>query len=203
MAVDALARGLGRILRWGGTSTCTVLAHSIRVALLAAAACRAFRDGPELRGRCLVRGAAHDLPEGLPGIGDVPSPGKRWFAAASPAFSLAHGTAEARVAALLGHEPDEAVDRIVKWADLATMAVERAAYFGDAPEWLGRHQVYARALLSRSAKVQTLLVRDRTWEPSDLLALLGGVRVEIDTEIEDMLVSAADEAYISRDIFGR
>ena len=175
LAIGALARNLRRVLRWGGGSTCTVLAHTVRVALLAAEASRLRGDIEEEQAACLLEGMVHDLPEALPGIGDWPTPAKRWLSLASPEVAALHVRATAAVRALVpGLRPaSERVTELVAWADHAAMAVERAAYFNDAPEWLGPHRELAQKILGAGKLVGRIRSSDRANSSPEHAAFFG------------------------------
>ncbi len=120
--VEALVRAVCRVPRWGASCGCSGGAHSRRVGHLAAVAAPEFGADPDV---ALRLGGGHDLHEGLPGVGDVPSPTKRWLARTSPLHGL-HKQAEHLVLGLAGlGDVGEAEHRAVAWADRAAMAVER------------------------------------------------------------------------------
>lgn len=177
LALAALARNLGRVLRWGGGSTCTVLAHTVRVALLAAEVSRLRGDGEDEQAEVFREGALHDLPEGLPGVGDWPTPAKRWLSLASPEVAALHARATAAVRALVpGLQPARPWGRateLVAWADHAAMAVERAAYFGDAPAWLGPHRGLAQKILAAGKLVGRVRACDRANSSPESAATVG------------------------------
>jgi len=198
--VDALVRNLARVLRWGGASKCSVLAHSARVGLLARAAARAVDLRADQQVACSRLGAGHDLAEALPGIGDVPSPAKRWMSRAGGGFQGAHIAAECLVDELCDLPVDAVSRAVVKWADLASMAVERAAYFGDAPPWLGSKQAWARLVLDGSL-VGDVRSRDVKFDHFDLGAMVSGQLV-CHAGIEHDLVAQVGREQIEREIFG-
>lgn len=184
LVLEALARNLGRVLRWGGSSTCTVLAHSVRVAHLAAAVARHLptKPGDTTVAACRRLGALHDLHEGLPGVGDVPSPLLRVLRRTVPTIDRIHTQAEYLVLDLAGARSLLAglAPAAVKFADRLAMAVERAAYFADAPAWMGPDLQRAGERMLRSTLPRTCLRWDSKATPDDLLALTrGGQRVSI------------------------
>ena len=184
LVLEALARNLGRVLRWGGSSTCTVLAHSVRVAHLAAAVARHLPTHPDdtTVAACRRLGALHDLHEGLPGIGDVPSPLLRVLRRTVPTIDRIHTQAENLVLDLAGARSLLAglAPAAVKFADRLAATVERAAYFSDAPAWMGPDLQRAGERMLRSTLPRTCLRWDSKATPDDLLALIrGGQRVSI------------------------
>lgn len=155
--VDQLCLHLARMPRWSGASDCSVAAHSLRVALVA-------RD---LDPRADRLGAVHDLAEALPGVGDSPSPAKRWLQRVSPEFAALHRGADALVRRLCGLDPTPDMEHAVHLADRVAMATERAVYFDDAPSWLGDVRPVAQALLVDPALAQRIRELDRTLTQYD------------------------------------
>lgn len=143
--LDYLCAAAGRVPRWQASVPQFVGPHSIDVgarayelALLDGEAGRAA-DLPRLA--CIL-GAAHDLHECLPSIGDAPGPVVRALRLASPAWRRLDDNACGVVAGLLDLGSHSAAvlgraEEIVKLADRDCLAVERAVFFRDAPDWLG------------------------------------------------------------------
>lgn len=175
--LEALARNLSRVLRWGGSSTCTVLAHSVRVAHLAAAVARHLPARPDEAtvASCRRLGALHDLHEGLPGVGDHPNPPLRLLRHAVPAVDRTHRLAEELVLDLTGARSllVGLAPAAVKAADRIAAAVERAAYFSDAPAWLGPDLQRLAERMLRSTLPRTCRRFDDKATPDTLLALVG------------------------------
>lgn len=178
--LEALARNLGRILRWGGGSTCTVLAHSVRVAHLAAAVARHLPTHPDdtTVAACRRLGALHDLHEGLPGIGDVPSPTLRLLRRTVPTIDRIHTQAENLVLYLAGARSLLAglAPAAVKFADRLAATVERGAYFADAPAWMGPDLQRVGVKMLRSTLPRTCVKWDEasSRDPGLLLRLISG-----------------------------
>ena len=175
LVLEALARNLGRVLRWGGSSTCSVLAHSVRVAHLAAAVARHLPTHPDdvTIAACRRLGALHDLHEGLPGVGDVPSPLLRVLRRTVPTIDRIHTLAENLVLDLAGARSLLAglAPAAVKFAARLAAAVERAAYFSDAPAWMGPDLQRAGERMLRSTLPRTCLRWDDKATPEGLLYL--------------------------------
>ena len=152
-----------------------MLAHTVRVALLTAEASRMRGDGEDEQAECLLEGMVHDLPEALPGVGDWPQPAKRWLVRASPEAAALHAGATAAVRALVpGLRPaSERVTELVAWADHAAMAVERAVYFNDAPEWLGPHRELAQKILADTKFMARARMSDRANSSPEYATILG------------------------------
>jgi hypothetical protein len=202
--LEALARNLGRVLRWGGSSTCSVLAHSVRVAHLAAAIARNLPAGPDdaTVAACRRLGALHDLHEGLPGVGDWPNPMLRLYRRALPAVDHLHRVAEGVALDLAGARGLLAglAPAVVRVADQLAACVERAAYFADAPPWLPPELRRAGERILRSTLPRT----SRRWDdamdrdPGILIRLINGegahggeYRTAWDGWCEDVLVCLA------------
>ena len=67
----------------------------------------------------------------------------------------------------------ERVTELVAWADHAAMAVERAAYFNDAPEWLGPHRELAQKILGAGKLVGRIRSSDRANSSPEHAAFFG------------------------------
>ena len=175
LVFEALARNLGRVLRWGGSSTCSVLAHSVRVAHLAAAVARHLPTKPDatIVASCRRLGALHDLHEGLPGVGDVPSPLLRVLRRTVPTIDRIHTQAENLVLDLAGARSLLAglAPAAVKFADRLAATVERAAYFSDAPARMAPDLQRAGEKMLRSTLPRTCRRWDDKATPEGLLYL--------------------------------
>ncbi len=190
VAKQALVSNLMRVLRWGGGSTCNVLAHSVRVGAIANLVSRRLSGSEAEQRACSSLGAIHDLHEGLPGIGDVPSPALRWLMSEVPAIRDLHARAEALVLRVCEADVDlESPGRarqIVKWADrFAASAIERGGYFNDAPPWLGDACGIAVHAARRAERIRFV---DAMMQPRDLLAMLADGAPPI-----GIVVDAADD----------
>lgn len=175
-AKHALVHNLSRVLRWGGGSKCSVLSHSIRVGIVASEISLRLGGSAAEQRACLRLGAIHDLHEALPGIGDVPSPALRWMRATMPEIDALHAGAEDLVLRVCEADVElEDIGRarvIVKWSDrMAASAMERAAYFDDAPEWLGYSRCLAIAAKDEAHEIREC---DAQADTSDLADMLDG-----------------------------